>query len=166
VHERASLVPWAEWMDHDCFSPTGAVEMTHEGLSVYALRDLQAGEPLTISYGAQRTNLDLLATHGFCVENNPNDVLTFYLDPEHRFDLRLGESPLELVRYAHEIGLSRADLVERLDRSLAPQVDDESALKIAQERLDPLQARFALAYRATKQSIRRGHLEWLNRLSF
>ncbi len=67
------LLPLIDFLNHS-FDPACKVEATDSGLEVRSLRDIQAGEELTIKYG-ELSNDALLLDYGFIADENPFDTL-------------------------------------------------------------------------------------------
>jgi hypothetical protein len=67
------LVPYADLLDHDPRAPIAYTLTRGGGFELVAHKPLAPGEPVLTSYGPRRTNADLLATHGFCVDPNPHE---------------------------------------------------------------------------------------------
>jgi histone-lysine N-methyltransferase SETD3 len=69
----SSLVPLADMLDHSASNNVRwRSEATH-GFLYIAARDIEAGETLTISYGAVG-NSRLFVVYGFCLENNERNL--------------------------------------------------------------------------------------------
>jgi hypothetical protein len=71
-----TMIPVADMFNHvhDPNCDWDSVCAPH--FEVRARRRVPAGTPLTIEYQPDESNASLLAHHGFCVEGNPNDVVS------------------------------------------------------------------------------------------
>jgi histone-lysine N-methyltransferase SETD3 len=81
----ASMIPLADMLNH---SPERNLEWRREatlGFVYTAVRDIEAGEALTTSYGAE-CNGRFFIGYGFCLESNPDNVTELQLpdlSPDH-----------------------------------------------------------------------------------
>ncbi|KAJ3101561.1 ribosomal protein S15 [Phlyctochytrium bullatum] len=71
------MIPFIDFANHS-FTPQLRWQVTPEGCELRAFADLEctAGQELFISYG-EKPNVELLFIHGFAIEDNPHDSMTF-----------------------------------------------------------------------------------------
>lgn len=77
-----SLAPKARWRLWPAAANDASEAVDGDGqrlnashIQLIATSDLSAGEEVCISYGEQKSNAELLFTHGFCIPNNPHSTL-------------------------------------------------------------------------------------------
>ena len=123
-HSHRRLLPLIDMANHS-FTPSTRIELTdtQPALTLYATRDLQAGDELTINYGPH-SNDAYLIDYGFVIDDNPHDDLLL------TFDLNNVQLALELI------GESEAEV--RLDGWKRRLVDgmDKSDFRITRDGLD------------------------------
>lgn len=76
----AALIPIADCCDHGTGDVRWAYDDRAGGLVVTAARQIAAGEPIQLSYGA-RSNARLFAAYGFCLPDNPADTAQLTVPP-------------------------------------------------------------------------------------
>ena len=123
-HSHRRLLPLIDMANHS-FTPSTRIESTDSQpyITMYATRDLQAGDELTINYGPH-SNDAYLIDYGFVIDDNPYDDLLL------TFDFNNVQLALELI------GESERDV--RLDGWKRRLVDamDKSDFRITREGLD------------------------------
>lgn len=68
-----AMLPVADLLDHSTQPNVEWIKESSLGFVMTAMRDIEAGEPLTHRYWS-KSNARMLATFGFCVADNPNEV--------------------------------------------------------------------------------------------
>jgi hypothetical protein len=74
----AALIPLADMLHHSTRPNVSWQAECSMGMISTAARDIESGEPLTISYGTACNGYWFL-TYGFCLENNPHNVAEIHL---------------------------------------------------------------------------------------
>jgi hypothetical protein len=74
----ADLIPLADMLHHSTRPNVSWQAECSMGMIYTAARDIESGEPLTISYGTA-CNGYWFSTYGFCLENNPHNVAEIHL---------------------------------------------------------------------------------------
>lgn len=79
---QMALVPFWDLFNHAYGTPSTSIALSAESLSVEcrAMRDFNAGEPITMFYGA-RPNIQLAIYSGFVYPNNPYDENSITIRP-------------------------------------------------------------------------------------
>ena len=118
-HSHRRLLPLIDMANHS-FTPSTRIEATDThpaAITMYATRDLQPGDELTISYGPH-SNDAYLIDYGFVIDDNPYDdlLLTFDLNNVQLALELIGESGADVLR----LDGWRQRLVDGMDRSDFP----------------------------------------------
>ena len=125
-HSHRRLLPLIDMANHS-FTPSARIEATADShppaITMYATRDVEAGDALTLNYGAH-SNDAFLVDYGFVLDDNPHDDLLL------SFDLANVQLTLELI------GESERDI--RLDGWKRRLVDgmDRSDFRVTRDGLD------------------------------
>mmetsp|Transcript_7950 Transcript_7950/g.26640 ORF Transcript_7950/g.26640 Transcript_7950/m.26640 type:complete len:427 (-) Transcript_7950:395-1675(-) len=80
------MIPMVDFLNHkpisssSSSSTSSSVQFDHQSMSfiVTAMEDYQAGEEVSICYG-DKSNGELLACYGFCLEENPHEAVTVHV---------------------------------------------------------------------------------------
>ena len=71
--DGGALVPFADSFNHsDDSNGKWGYSKTRQGFSITARRDVEKGEPISISYGKSKKNSQLLSSYGFVLNANAN----------------------------------------------------------------------------------------------
>lgn len=72
-----ALVPYGDLFNYhpENISVLSKTEEHENSFVFYTIKDVKQGEQLFVPYSNQLNNIQLMMEYGFCVENNPNDVL-------------------------------------------------------------------------------------------
>lgn len=83
------IAPFVDYFNHDA-SPNLDIQFDDYACTVYASRDIQAGEPLTISLGDASNPSSLFATYGFLDESAPGTFCKLMDLQEDMKDMKFG----------------------------------------------------------------------------
>lgn len=81
----SALIPLADMLNHSADANVNWQPESPMGFIYTAARNIEAGEPLTISYGNECNGI-WFSTYGFCLESNPNNLAEIQLPslpPDH-----------------------------------------------------------------------------------
>lgn len=146
-------------MDHDPLAQA-SFEFTLTGFSMFAYTNMNPGDAIMISYGPNKSNLDLLFSHGFCVLNNPHEIVEVWVD-NLKCDLKFGLQPLKLFDFALKTCSDGGreifeDVIAQVQNTTIQRENvDESSVKI------PSQLEFSNIYRKTRENIVNSNVAWL-----
>ena len=129
LHDQRRLLPLIDFCNHS-FSPSTHLALTDpHTLTLSAVRDLQAGDELTLTYG-QHGNDHLLLNYGIVDDSNPYDDLLVRWDPS---TLQLA---LDLTAPSNPSSPSSAFLLHPFQSALLS-LFPTSDLHITRDALDP-----------------------------
>jgi len=151
------FVPWADLCDHDPLAPVAYHfnNKANSDFELFAHKPVVAGQPVEISYGSNRHNMSLLASYGFCIEDNPHDLVVL----KNRYHVSLSTPAWQAMN-----DLGRDEFVGGLNELIAsmPVVEDfVFDIKRAEDSVVQQDAwRNALALRNTRMNILRANRDF------